>query len=61
MALLPGLLCPGEMEADRILSMGLIDLFDNQNRVQTNDLCEIEFLEIELLDHLTVCKEITDY
>ena len=26
----------------------------------TNDLWQIEFFEIELLDHLTVCKQITD-
>ena len=27
--------------------------------VQTNDLCQIEQLEIELFDHLTVCKQMT--
>ena len=31
----------------------------NQQTKQTNDLCEIEFLEIELFDHLTVCKQMT--
>ena len=25
------------------------------------DLCKIEFLEIELFDHLTVCKQMTDF
>ena len=28
--------------------------------MQTNDLCLIELLEIELFDHLTVYKQITD-
>ena len=28
--------------------------------MQTNDLFWIELLEIELFDHLTVCKQITD-
>ena len=27
------------------------------NWVQTNDLCLIELFVIELLDHLTVCKQ----
>ena len=26
----------------------------------TNDLCEIELFEIELFDHLTVSKQMTD-
>ena len=28
--------------------------------MQTNDLCKIELLEIELFDHLTVCKQMTN-
>ena len=28
--------------------------------MQMNELCSIELLEIELFDHLTVCKQITD-
>ena len=28
--------------------------------VQTNELCKIELLEIELFLHLTVCKQMTD-
>ena len=30
------------------------------NLVQTNDLVKIEMFEIELLDYLTVCKQVTD-
>ena len=26
-----------------------------------NDLCQIELFEIELLDHLTECKKMTDF
>ena len=32
----------------------------NLNWVQTNNLDEIELLEIELFDHLTVCKQMTN-
>ena len=28
--------------------------------MQTNDVREIEMLEIKLFDHLTVCKQLTD-
>ena len=28
--------------------------------VQTNDICLIEFIEIELFDHSTVCKQMMD-
>ena len=28
--------------------------------MQTDDLYEIELLEIELFEHLTVCKQMTD-
>ena len=28
--------------------------------MQTNNLCYTELLEIELLDYLTVCKQMTD-
>ena len=30
------------------------------NCVQINHLCKTELLEIELFDHLTVCKQVTD-
>ncbi len=39
--------------------MGQIKLFD-LNWVQANDLFWIELLEIELFDHLNVCKQMTD-
>ena len=31
----------------------------HSNCIQTNDLCWIEYFEIELFDHLTVCKQMT--
>ena len=34
---------------------------NNLNWVQTNDLCLIELLEIELFSHLTVCKQMTSF
>ena len=37
--------------------MGQIELFEHLNSVQTNDLCQIELFEIELFDHLDMCKE----
>ena len=47
--------------------MGQIVLFDIQNRtvlllnwVQTNDFYQTEVFEIELFDHLTGSKRITD-
>ena len=40
--------------------MGQIELFDHLNCVLTNDLRQTELLEIELFDHLTVCKQMTD-
>ena len=40
--------------------MGLIELFDDLNCVQTSDLCYIELLKIELFDRLTVFKQMTD-
>ena len=56
---LPGSLWPGLVAPDRVLSMGQIELFDIQT-VQTNDLCLIELFEVELFDHLTMCKQMTD-
>ena len=47
MPLLPGLLWPGAVAPDMVLSIGLIELFDFK---QTNDICYIELLEIELFD-----------
>ena len=60
MPLLPGPLWPWVVAPDRVLSMGQIELFEILNYVQINDLRLIELLEIELFDHLTVCKQITD-
>ena len=54
---LSGPLLPKVVALDRVLSVGQIKLFDN---VQTNNLCQIELLEIELFDHLPVCKQMTD-
>ena len=28
--------------------------------MQANDLCSIDLFEIELFDHLTACKQMTD-
>ena len=36
------------------------DFFCHLNCVQTNNLSYIELSEIELFDHLTVCKQMTD-
>ena len=44
---------PGVVVTDRVLSMGQIELFDIHN-VQ---LCKTELFEMELLDYLTVCKQ----
>ena len=38
------------------LSMDKIELPE----ILTNDLCFYEILEIDLFDHLTVCKQIND-
>ena len=53
--LLPGPLWPGVVAPDRILSMAQIS-----NWVSKNDICQIELLEIELFDHLTVCRQMID-
>ena len=37
-----------------------MELFNHWNCVQINDLDKIDLLEIELFDHLTVCKQMTD-
>ena len=54
--LLPGPLSPGVVVTDTVV--GQIELFDiyTMHCVQTNDLCQIELLEIELFDHLSVRK-----
>ena len=49
------LLLSGPLWPDRVLFLGQIELFDYLNCVQTNDLCGIELLEMELFDHSTVC------
>ena len=46
--------------SDRVLSIGQIELFDILNWGQTNDLYSTESLEIQVFDHLTVCKLMTD-
>ena len=44
-----------------ILSMGQIERTAcHLNCEQTNNLYQIELQDIELLDHLTVCKQMTD-
>ena len=40
--------------------MSQIELIDHLNWVPQNDLYEIEFLEIELFNHLFVCKQLID-
>ena len=57
LALLPGSFWPLVVAPDRVLSLWQIELFDHLNRVQTNDLWEIELLEKELSDHITVYKK----
>ncbi len=52
---LPGPLKAGIVVPDRALSKGQIKLFDNQ----TEYLCLTELFEIELFDHLNVCKQMT--
>ena len=54
--LFPGSLWSGVVAPDRVLSMGQLELLDIKT-VQTNDLCLIELLQIELLDHLTMCND----
>ena len=50
---LQGPLWPEGVAPKGILWMGQIELFDILNWEQTNDLYQIELLEIELFDHLT--------
>ena len=52
---LPGPLWARVVAPDRVLSMGQIELFDNKILY----LRWTELLEIELFDHLTVCKQMT--
>ena len=54
---LPDPLWLGVVAPERVLSMGLFDIL---NWVRTNDLCKIEFLEIDPFDHLIVSKQMTD-
>ena len=61
--LLPLLSAPlwlGIVAPDRVLAMVEIELLVYLKCEQINDLCETEFLEIELFDHLSVCKRTTD-
>ena len=39
---------------------GLIRIVWHLNQMQTNDLCQTELFEIELFDHLTLCKQMID-
>ena len=57
---LPSLFWLGVVALNWALYMGTIELFDILNCVQTNDLYEIELLEIEQFGHLTACKQMTD-
>ena len=58
--LLPGPLWPGVVAPDRVLSV-LNRTVWHLKWMQTNDLYSIKWLEIELFDHLTVDKQITDF
>ena len=60
LSLLSDPLWPRVVAPDRVLSIGQIEPFDDLNWGQTNELCLIELLEIELFDHLPVCKQMTD-
>ena len=55
-----GSLCPGVVASEKVISIGQIELFDCLNPVQTNALCQIELFEIELFDHLILCKQMID-
>ena len=45
--------------ADRVISMGQIEVLDIQTECKQMT-CEIELFEIELFDHLTVYEKMTD-
>ena len=49
---------PGMVAPDKVLSMGQRELWHSNS--QTNDLSKIELLEIELFNHLTMCKQMTN-
>ena len=57
---LPGLLWPGVVTSDRVLFYGSNRNVWHLNWLQTNDLYLIEIFKIDLFDHLTVCKQMTD-
>ena len=52
---LSGSLLPKVVKSDRVLSVSQIELFDIYSV-----WCKTELFEIELFDHLTVSKQITD-
>ena len=52
-------LWPGVVAPDRVLSMVKTELFDVKT-VGEQMTCSNELLEIELFDHLTLCKQMTD-
>ena len=56
---LPDPLWLGVVAPEMILSMGQIEVW-YLNCMQTSNLCKIELFEMELFDHLTVCKQMTD-
>ena len=56
-AFFPGPLWPRVVAPVRVLSMGQIEQFWHLKCVQTNYLYYTELLEIEVFDHLTVCKQ----
>ena len=59
--LLPGALWPRVVTPDWVLSIGQRELFDYSNCEQKQKItCKSELLEIELFDHLTEGKQMTD-
>ena len=56
-----GPLWPGMVAPDWIISMGQMELVWYLNWGQKYYLCKSEFFEIELFDHLTECKQMTDF
>ena len=56
---LPSSLWPGVVAPYKVQSVGQIEYFDIQTEGKQMTY-KIELLEIELFDHLTVCKQMTD-
>ena len=53
-------LWPGEITPDRVLSIGQIEPFDSYCVYKQMTYATLNCLKIELVDHLTMCKQITD-